>query len=229
MNINLNNIYNIDCLEGIRAIKSGSVDAVITDPPYFIGMTHNGQKGTFDDLTICKPFYEAMFEEFNRVLKPTGSVYWFTDWRGYAFYYQIFDSIIGAKNMLVWDKGNGAGNYYTYEHELILFGTKNTKFACKNARNVIRGIKGFAGGAKKTNGNKVHPTQKPVELIQRLVLDSTNEGGIVLDCFMGSGTTAVSCMRTKRNFIGFELQKQYVKIAQMRIEEEKNNLKLQFD
>lgn len=44
MNINLNNIYNIDCLEGIRAIKSGSVDAVITDPPYFIGMTHNGQK-----------------------------------------------------------------------------------------------------------------------------------------------------------------------------------------
>lgn len=229
MDIELDRIHNVDCLEGIRSIKSSSVKAIITDPPYFIGMTHNGQKGTFDDLAICTPFYASLFNEFNRILKHDGSIYWFTDWRGYAYYYPLFDKIIGAKNMLVWDKGSGAGNFYTFEHELIIFGTNDMKFACKNARNIIRGIKSFAGGAKKTDGEKVHPTQKPQELIKRLVLDSTNEGDTVLDCFMGSGTTAVVCVQTNRHFVGFEIQEKYVKLAEKRLEEEKKNLTLQFD
>lgn len=228
MDIELDRIYNVDCLEGIKLIESSSIKAIITDPPYFIGMTHNGQKGTFDDLAICTPFYTELFNEFKRVLKLDGSVYWFTDWRGYAYYYPIFDKIVGAKNMIVWDKGSGAGNFYTFEHELIIFGTNNNKFACKGARNIIRNIKSFAGGAKKTDREKIHPTQKPLELIKRLIFDSTSEGEIVLDCFMGSGTTAVACAQTNRKFIGFEIQEKYVQIAEKRLEEEKKNLTLQF-
>lgn len=226
MNIELNNIYNTDCLEGIKSVASGSIDAVISDPPYFTGMTYNGQKGVFDDLVICAPFYQELFREFKRVLKPAGSVYWFTDWRSYAFYFPIFDKIIGVKNMLVWDKYSGPGNFYTNEHELIIFGTNNAKFACKGARNIIRDVKSFNSGAKKTNGEKLHPTQKPKELIERLILDSTRENDTILDCFMGSGTTAVACLSTKRNFIGFEIQEKYVQMAKMRLCEEKKNLRL---
>lgn len=219
----------MDCLDGIKAMKSGSIDAIISDPPYFIGMTYNGQKGTFDDLAICAPFYQTLFKEFKRVLKPTGSIYWFSDWRSYAFYYPIFDKTIGVKNMLVWDKYSGAGNFYTFEHELIIFGTNNAKFACKGARNIIRNVKSFNSGAKKTNGEKLHPTQKPKELIKKLILDSTKEGDTVLDCFMGSGTTAVACLLTKRNFIGFEIQEKYVQLANERLGEERKNLSLEFN
>ena len=123
------------------------------------------------------------------------------------------------RNLLVWDKGSGCGNFYTNEHELIIFSTLNTRFQAKGARNIIRGIPAFNSGAKKTNGEKVHPTQKPVELIEKLILDSTKPGDTVLDCFMGSGTTAVAALKNGRNFYGFELQQKYVDIANKRIKE----------
>ena len=86
-----NKVYNEDCLEALKRVPDNSVDCIITDPPYFLGMTHNGQKGSFKDLSICKPFYRDLFLEFNRVKKPGACVYFFTDWRGYAFYYPLFD------------------------------------------------------------------------------------------------------------------------------------------
>jgi site-specific DNA-methyltransferase (adenine-specific) len=78
----------------------------------------------------------------------------------------------------------------------------------------------FCSGAKKTDGEKVHPTQKPVSVIEKLILDSTSEGDLILDCFVGSGTTAVAAIKTKRNFIGFELQEKYVDISNKRIEKQ---------
>ena len=74
-----NKIYNEDCLEALKRVPDKSVDCIITDPPYFLGMTHNGQKGSFKDLSICKPFYRDLFLEFNRVKKPGACVYFFTD------------------------------------------------------------------------------------------------------------------------------------------------------
>lgn len=76
---------------------------------------------------------------------------------------------------------------------------------------------GFNSGAKSTNGEKVHPTQKPVELITKAIEDSTEPGAVVLDTFMGSGTTAVASLKTGRNYIGFELDEKYHAIAQRRI------------
>ena len=109
-----NQIYNEDCLEALKRVPDNSVDCIITDPPYFLGMTHNGQKGSFKDLSICKPFYRDLFQEFNRVKKPGACVYFFTDWRGYAFYYPLFDLYLGASNMLVWNKQSGPGNHYAF-------------------------------------------------------------------------------------------------------------------
>lgn len=206
-----------DCIALLPKIPDRSVNSIITDPPYFLGMTHNGQKGCFNDLVICKPFYERLFSEYKRVLKPDGCVYFFCDWRSYAFYYPIMDGILGVKNMLVWDKHGMPGNFYTYQHELIIFTTNRNAFNVKGTYSIITDILSFANGAKKTNGEKLHPTQKPVELIGKFILDSTNEGDTVLDTFAGSGTTGVACVNLNRRFIGMELDDNYFKIAQGRI------------
>lgn len=209
-------LYNGDCIEEIKGVKTKSVDLIVTDPPYFLGMTHNGQKGAFQDLAICRPFWEQLANEFDRVLKDDGEFYIFTDWRGYAFYYPIFASILPVKNLIVWDKKSGAGNFYTYTHEFIIYGTKCNKN--KRGTNVWR-EKSFASGAKSTNGEKVHPTQKPVELIEKIILNSSEKGGVVLDTFMGSGTTGVAAKKNGRRFIGMEIDKKYYDIAEARINE----------
>nr|DAN39216.1 MAG TPA: adenine-specific methyltransferase [Caudoviricetes sp.] len=212
------NLLQGDCIDLLPKIPDGSINSIITDPPYFLGMTHNGQKGCFNDLAICKPFYQKLFTEYKRVLKPDGCVYFFCDWRSYAFYYPLFDSVLGARNMLVWDKQSGAGNFYTYQHELVIFTTKRNAFNVKETKNIITGIRSFSTGAKKTNGEKVHPTQKPIALIEKFILDSTDAGDTVLDSFAGSGTTGVACINTDRKFIGMELDDQYFNIAKQRIE-----------
>ena len=195
-------------------IPDNSISLIATDPPYFMGMTHNGKKGAFNDLALCKPFFETLAREFKRVLKEDGEFYIFTDWRGYAFYYPIFSSILPVKNLIVWDKKSGAGNFYTYTHEFIIYGTMCNKN--KKGTNVWRET-AFSSGAKKTNGEKVHPTQKPVELMEKIILNSSNPGDVVLDTFMGSGTTGVAAIKNNRKFIGMELDDNYFEIAKQRI------------
>ena len=226
----LNYIDNVDCLEGLQDIPDKSVDVVITDPPYFINMGHAGDvktaknaglfhNRTFNDLNITRPFYMQLFKEFGRVLKDNGSFYIFTDWRGYAFYYPICVATgLPVKNLIVWDKKSGPGSYYSFAHELIIFGTYAKKIRPGRGTNVWR-MPGFNSGAKSTNGEKLHPTQKPVELIEKAIKDATEPGGVVLDTFMGSGTTAVACIRTGRNYIGFEIDEGYHAIALERVNE----------
>lgn len=203
-------------MEGIQKIASASIDTIITDPPYFIGMTHNGKKENYNDLIIMKPFFDSLFSEFSRVIKENGKVYIFCDWRTYAFYYPLLLKHISVRNMLVWDKISGPGSSYAFTHELILFAEKDTPYM--KGSNIFR-IPGFSAGAKKTNGEMLHPTQKPVEVIEKLITDSTKEGDLVLDCFMGSGTTAVAAKKLNRNFIGFEIQEKYITISENRLKQ----------
>ncbi|QEK06219.1 DNA-methyltransferase [Treponema phagedenis] len=183
-----------DCLDFLPKIPDESIQSIITDPPYFLGMTHNGRKGCFNDLAICKPFYEKLFKEYKRILKPDGCIYFFCDWRSYAFYYPIFDTILTAKNCLIWQKlARPIMNNYGFGYEMILF-------------------------SGKTNGEKIHPTQKPIELMEKFIFDSTDEGDVVLDSFMGSGTTGIACLNTNRRFIGMEIDDNYFNIAKNRLE-----------
>ena len=207
-----------DCLEGLKKIESNSIDAVITDPPYFCGMTHNGTKGTYSDLNLVRPFFTEVFQQLHRVIKPNGEIYIFSDWRTYPFFYPILEQILTVRNRITWDKISGAGCYYSFSHEDIIFCTNPSPQykRYKKGTNVWR-MPAFSSGAKKTNGQKVHPTQKPIELIERLVESATEEGDTVLDCFAGSGTTAVACKRLQRNFIGFEIQEKYFEVAQQRL------------
>lgn len=212
-----NTIHHVDCLDGIKEVASGSVQLIVTDPPYFLGMTHNGQRGSFVDLAICKPFYKQLFAEYRRVLSPTGECYFFCDWRGYAFYYPLFDGMLGCRNLIVWDKMAGPGNLYSFQHEFIMFHSADPK-CNKKGSNVWRS-KGFSAGAKSTNGEKVHPTQKTLEIIEKIVADNCKEGDLVLDTFGGSGTTAVVCRKLGRDYIVFELDEENIDIANKRAAE----------
>lgn len=226
----LNYIDNRDCLEGLAEIPDKSVDCIITDPPYFLSMGHAGSKTnakagemltsnrTFNDLAICTPFYKALFSEYARVLKEDGSFYFFTDWRGYAYYFPLINAALPVRNMIAWDKKSGPGSFYSFAHELIIFGTYKPKTKSGVGTNVWR-LPAFNSGAKATNGEKVHPTQKPVEIVHKMIEDSTEPGAVILDTFMGSGTTAVACIQTGRQYIGFELDEKYHAIAQHRIAE----------
>jgi len=118
--------------------------------------------------------------------------------------------------MLVWHKRFGrACQVYSFSSELIIFAAKGKTNITKS--NIIQ-LEGFMNGAKKYDGTKVHPTQKPTKLISELILDCTKENNVILDCFGGSCTTAVSAIQNKRNFICFELQEKYVEIGNQRID-----------
>lgn len=224
----LNYIDNVDCLEGLKEIPDHSVDLIVTDPPYFLSMGHAGSKTNavnseqltsnraFNDLAICTPFYKQLFAEYRRVLKEDGTFYFFTDWRGYAYYFPLLNAELPVRNLICWDKKAGPGSFYSFAHEFIVFGTYKSKTKSGVGSNVWR-MPAFGSGAKKTNGEKAHPTQKPWELIAKCIEDSTEPGAVVLDTFMGSGTTAVACLKTGRNYIGFELDERYHAIAEQRI------------
>ena len=226
----LNYIDNTDCLEGLAQIPDHSVDVIVTDPPYFLSMGHAGSKTNaqqsvqlnsnraFNDLAICTPFYKQLFAEYARVLKEDGSFYFFTDFRGYAYYFPLINAALPVRNLIVWDKMTGPGSFYAFAHEFMIFGTYKSKTKGGVGTNVWR-MKAFNSGARTTNGDKQHPSQKPWELIAKAIEDSTEPGGVVLDTFMGSGTTAVACIKTGRNYIGFELDEGYHAIAQQRIAE----------
>lgn len=151
--LEVNKIHNMDCLEGVTMIPSNSTKLIIADPPYFLGMTHNGQRGSFVDLAICKPFYKQLYNEFKRILRPDGEVYWFTDWRGYAFYYPLFDAVLGCRNMIVWDKMSGPGNFYAMQHELIMFSCVENNAKKKGGQRMeIAGICGRGQSNKRREG-----------------------------------------------------------------------------
>ena len=229
----LNYIDNVDCLEGLAAIPDKSVDLIVTDPPYFLSMGHAGSKTNaskseqlnsnraFNDLAICTPFYKQLFAEYARVLKEDGSFYFFTVWRGCAYYFPLINAALPVRNLIVWDKIAGPGSFYSFAHEFIIFGTYKSKTKSGVGSNVWR-MKAFGSGAKSTNGEKQHPTQKTWEIIAKAIEDSTEPDAVVLDTFMGSGTTAVAFIKTGRNFIGFELDEDYHALAQKRIDEAYN-------
>jgi len=215
--LNRNKIYQMDCLDGLEGIKDNSVSLIVADPPYFLGMSHHSAgRRSFVDLAICKPFFKLLFQQYKRILNYDGQVYFFTDWRGFAFYYPIFDAILGCRNLIVWDKLNGPGTDYKYQHEFLMwFAPAHIK---KSEPNVWRSP-GFGAGAKATNGEKVHPTQKTLELIEKIVTENSKPGDLVVDTFGGSGTTAVVCSRTGRDFIVFELDEENFDISMKRTAE----------
>ena len=233
------NLMKGDCLERMKEIPDGSVDLILTDPPY----------GT----TACKwdsviPF-EPMWNELKRIIKPNGAIVLFGS--------EPFSSALRMSNIKqykydwVWDKKKPGAigiakyqplrytenisvfyakrcNYFpimierekvkisrNYKHSEINHKSlgamdKNKEFTHKFPSNILT----FSNANQK---GKLHPTQKPVALLEYLIKTYTQENETVLDFTMGSGSTGVACVNTNRNFIGFELDENYFNIAESRI------------
>lgn len=122
-----------------------------------------------------------------------------------------------VNNLIVWDKISGPGSNYSYAHEFIMYHT-SSRFVIGGS-NVWR-EKSFSSGAKVTDGEKIHPTQKVKEIVRKIVTNHSNKGDLVIDPFSGSGTSALVCLEEDREFIGFELSEQYFNASINRLKEQ---------
>lgn len=210
-------LYQGDCLEVMKQIPDGSVDCVLTDPPYGIGYCSGRRKikhkkmGNDERLNWLPDF----INELQRISKDDACWYIFCSWHNIDVFKQAIERVRNIKNILVWNKNNhGSGDLfcdYAPKYELIIFCNKRRRLNGKRIPNVLNFAKA------KTN---IHPTQKPVDLCELLIEKSTNVGDVVLDPFMGSGTTGVACKNLNRKFIGIELDEEYFKTAEKRIKGE---------
>ena len=241
--IELNKIYNEDCLEGMKRIPDKSVDMILCDLPY--GTTQN----QWDSIIPLEP----LWEQYNRVIKDHGAIVLTAQ--------TPFDKVLGVSNLKnlkyewIWKKNRGTGHLNAkkmpmknHENVLVFYkklprytpqmraGEPYVRKDCgKNALN-----KGNYGLTKESNTtiNKggrypltviefdsvertAHPTQKPIALFEYLIKTYTNEGETVLDNCMGSGTTAIACLNTGRQYVGFELDETYYELANERIAKHK--------
>lgn len=215
-----------DCLELMKNIPNKSIDLVVTDPPYKIetsgaGIYKQADKQYVKELNGMKDgFDEKVLDELCRVMKKI-NIYFFCSQKQII---PLLDYFVKKRkcnwNLLCWHKTNpvpACGNKYLTDTEFILFfrekgvkiyGEFNTKFTYY--------VTPLNQKDKKKYG---HPTIKPLELVRNLVVNSSQEGETVLDCFMGSGTTGIACKDTNRNFIGIEVCEEYIQIAEKRIKE----------
>ncbi len=216
----INKIHCIDALEGIKQIQDKSVDVIITDPPYYIGFNSSatGDKQDWGNHTMLGPLFDFLFKEFTRILKDTGRIFVFTDWRTYPSLYLSAKKFIKVRNMIVWDYGwIKCGSQFRFTHELILHATMpNAKPPKNRSTSDVWRIKPVNYTVKRH-----HPAEKPVEIIKKMLEETTEKRALIFDPFVGSGTTAVACKELGRNFIGFEIDPNYVEIANQRLREGK--------
>ena len=220
--IELDKIYNEDCLIGLSKLADKSVDLVLTDIPYNAVNRESGGLRSFDkgDADIGNFDVEELTKTLCR--KSKGSVYMFCEFGQVSGIYNAMVSEDMSTRLLVWQKTNPSpinGEYIWLSGiEVCVFGKHKGGVFNEFCQNTVFKYP--------ITQSLIHPTQKPVEMFRRFVIASTNKGDIVLDPFMGSGTTAIACINEKRHFIGFELNKDFYDKACKRIRDEQSQLTL---
>ena len=238
--IELNKIYNEDCLEGMKRIPDKSVDMILADLPY--GTTRN----KWDSIIPL----DLLWEQYDRIIKDNGAIVLTAQ--------TPFDKVLGVSNLKhlkyewIWQKDAGTGflnakKMPLKDHENILVFYKKPPTYNPQMRTgfkpytTTKGHHGTNYGSDKgattvsdgeryplttmkfpRDSNKLHPTQKPVALFEYLIRTYTNENETVHDNVMGLGTTAIACINTNRNYIGFEMDTNYFNLANERIERHLN-------
>lgn len=226
----LNKILLGDCYELIKSIPSNSVDLIITDPPYEwerggknTGLFRKGVSSRLfmneiEDKKIDKGINLKILDEFVRVMKKINIYIWCNKDQIYKY----MEYFVGKKScyfeIIIWNKANVTplcGNKYLADKEYCLFfrekgvqilGTYDTK------KTVYR-----SSVNREDKEQYLHPTIKPLSIIKNLILNSSKENDIVLDCFCGSGTVCVGAKELNRKFIGMEIDEEFHKIAVNRV------------
>jgi len=242
---------NIDILQKLYKQNGEFIDMIFADPPYFLsndGFTcQNGKmvkvnKGDWDKSKGAEENHKynlAWLSACKKVLKKDGTI-WISGTQHVIFDIGFALQQLGFKilNMITWEKPNPAPNlscrYFTHSTELLIWASKSEKskhtfnydlMREENGGKQMKSVWTFTApkNSEKTFGK--HPTQKPIDLLNRIIKASTNKGDVVLDPFLGSGTTAVSCVLNNRKYIGIEKEKEYFEFAKKRIEDAKIKLK----
>ena len=215
-----NKIIQGDALDILKQIKTDSVDAIITDPPFFLPATSYASRKVYRkhlaDLSILGSFFAPIMTECERILKHDRSIYVFCDSVSYPIFYTVAFHGWDYVRTIVWYKGKkhfslGKGVAFRYAHELILHGCNKGKFYTKENRQDVLECRVVP------TKDRLHPAQKPVALLKELILATTNENDLVVDPFCGSGSTCVAAQSTGRDYLGIELEQYYVDVALKRL------------
>jgi len=232
----VNKIYNEDSLIGIKKISDNSIDLVVIDPPYDI-CTKGGKKGKSElgkqikaleseliNNNLTNAYDYSILDDLVRVMKVI-NIYIWCNGRQIPTYIDYFVKKLNCKmDILIWGKTNPMplySNKYLNDKEYCLYfrdGGLCQPSCLNDARTIYMSTSNMKD--KRKYG---HPTIKPLELIRKIIRNSSNENDVILDCFLGSGTTAVACILEKRKYIGFEIDKKYYDIAIKRIAETERN------
>ncbi len=220
-----NKIFNWPMEEILPKMPDSCIDLILTDPPYLIDYQSNRRVKTekFKKLKHDKPsdanreLIALFMKESYRLLRDNSHIYVFCSWHNIDVFKQLFETYFTLKNVLIWEKNNhGSGDLkgaFAPKYEMILFGHKG-----RRTLNYTRRPDDILPFAKVPSSRLLHPTQKPVELIEFLIGLSSKEGDIVLDPFLGVGTTAKAAKNMNRNYIGIEIEEEMFNIARRELQ-----------
>lgn len=219
-------LHHGDCLDVLPMLKPASVDVVVTDPPYGINTKSDGsgKLNPWADMTNAALWYREWIGAARRVLKPTGCLWSFLNWRSLVtFQKAACDLGWPIESLLVWHKdwiGPGGQKGLRPSYELVaLWAMPDFSISDRG----IPDIKTAPWSSMKPNG---HPAEKPEPLVRWLIDISSRPGATVLDPFMGSGTAGEACVNSDRRFIGVEVDQQWYAIAERRIGEASQQMRM---
>ena len=219
-----NEIYNMDCMEGLKLLDDNSVDLVIIDPPYLLNLNKVKKPTNMNNyanelLNLKNGFDLKVLDILIQKMKKI-NIYIYCSKRQVKDLLNYFSDKNCNHEILTWHKLNPSpliNNNYLPDTEYILFFREK---GVKLYGNYHTKRKYYLSLTNKVDKQKYkHPTIKPLELIERHIINSSKEGDLILDCFCGSGTTLVGAINQNRRYIGFEIDKNYYEIARKRIEE----------
>ena len=204
-----------DCLERMKDIPDRSVDLILTDPPYGMSFVSNYRidkhKPIANDSSL--DWIDDLASELHRIAKDDTAHYVFCSYHHIDKFKQALERHFKIKNILTWVKNNTSmGDLkgdFAPKTEFILFMQKG--------RCLIRGKRDCNVLQYAKTGNELHPTQKPVDMLEFLINKFSDENMVVCDPFMGSCSTGIACLNTNRKFIGIELDDNYFDIGAERM------------
>ena len=215
----INKVIQGDCLEVMKGIPDKSMDLVLTDPPY--GMAYQSSRRTDKhekiELDDSIEWFRDFARESFRILKDDTHIYAFcNDYATSYFRDWLKEAGFTPKRALVWVKNNHTSGDLEGD-----YGNK-TEFCiyAQKGRRLLNGNRDTNVLESKRQNTDLHPTEKPLDLISKLIQKSSIEGDIVFDPFLGSGTTAVAAKQLGRKYIGIELSQKYVDIANERLKQD---------
>lgn len=214
-------IYHGDCREILPTLEHASVQAVVTDPPFFMPAVHYQSRvkhqRAWSDTSILSAFWRGVVADVLPLMKPTGHFLAFCNGDSFAVFYPEMYRAFDFLASLVWDKGHvGLGRVWRHQHELIIAARWSESTFVDDGKlrsDILR-------ATATPPADREHPVEKPGPLLGQLIAPTTATGDLVLDPFMGSGTTLEAARNLGRRAIGIEGEERYCEMAARRLSQE---------